>query len=81
MANKLTLSVDVQFVPYLLLHNLPHHPIDTAQQPHNMPDGRAKVVIDHDLHAIGDFLAVKIAMGPILFLLARKIFWLASSIK
>ena len=36
--NKLELSMDVRFVPYLLLHNFPHEPIDTDQRGRESPD-------------------------------------------
>ena len=53
--------MDVGLIPFLHLHNLPHQPIDIAQQPPNMPDGHAQVVIDHVLHVMDDFLAVTVA--------------------
>ena len=36
--NKLELSMDVRFVPYFLLHNFPHQPIDTDQRGRESPD-------------------------------------------
>ena len=71
----------VRFVPSLLLPNLPHHPLDIAQQPPNLPDERAQVVINHYLHHIDIFLAVTSASVPIFFLFARTIPWLASIIE
>ena len=59
-ANKLAPSIDIQFIPYLHLHNLPHQPIDITQQPPNLPEGHAQVVIDHVLHVMDDFLAVTV---------------------
>ena len=47
IANNCALLVDVRFVRYLLFHNLPRHQIDISQQPPNLPEGRAQVVIDH----------------------------------
>ena len=54
--------MDVRFVPYLLLQNISHH--DQSILPSNLPnlpDERAQVVIDQVLHAIDDFLAVKVS--------------------
>ena len=62
IATKLALPMDVRFVPYLLLHNISQH--DQSILPSNLPnlpDGRAQVVIDQVLHAIDDFLAVKVS--------------------
>ena len=63
---------DLWIVPYLLLPNLPHQPIDIAQQPPNLPDGRAQVVIDNVLHAIDDFLTVTVTTVPIFSFLHEK---------
>jgi len=37
---------------------------DIAQQPPNLPDERAQVVINHYLHYIDNFLAVTAASAP-----------------
>ena len=66
-ANKLAPSIDIQFIPYLHLHNLPHQPIAIAQQPRDLPHEHAQVVIDHVLQVMEDFLAVTVPFSDVFF--------------